>query len=81
MTWSIEELLAWASAGEHVSTGALIGSGTVGSGCGLEVGRGLEPGDVVELEIEGIGTLRNRIGRATSHGYMPRPRAPVARGG
>lgn len=52
---------------EHVSRdevlqpGEFIGSGTVGGGCGLEIGRFLEPGDVVELEIEGIGVLRNRI--------------------
>ncbi len=41
----------------------MIGSGTVGSGCILEHGDGrwLQRGDVVELEIEGIGVLRNRI--------------------
>ena len=40
----------------------LIGSGTVGSGCILEHGDGrwLQRGDVVELEVEGIGVLRNR---------------------
>jgi 2-keto-4-pentenoate hydratase/2-oxohepta-3-ene-1,7-dioic acid hydratase in catechol pathway len=36
-------------------------SGTVGGGCGLELKRFLSAGDVVELEIEGIGLLRNRI--------------------
>ena len=43
--------------------GDLIGSGTVGSGCILEHGDGrwLQRGDVVELEIEGIGVLRNRV--------------------
>jgi 2-keto-4-pentenoate hydratase/2-oxohepta-3-ene-1,7-dioic acid hydratase in catechol pathway len=41
----------------------VIGSGTVGTGCILEHddGRWLTSGDVVELEIEGIGVLRNRI--------------------
>ncbi|WP_436643066.1 fumarylacetoacetate hydrolase family protein [Microbaculum sp. FT89] len=54
---------------EHVSKnetlhpGEVIGSGTVGNGCGLEHGRFLSAGDVVELEIEGLGLLRNRIGR------------------
>src|SRR5437588_10814139 len=44
--------------------GDVIGSGTVGRGCILEHGdqRWLQPGDDVELEIEGIGVLRNRIG-------------------
>jgi fumarylacetoacetate (FAA) hydrolase len=44
--------------------GDVLGSGTVGSGCILEAGDGrwLRPGDVVELEIEGIGVLRNTVG-------------------
>jgi fumarylacetoacetate (FAA) hydrolase len=43
--------------------GDVIGSGTVGSGCILEHGDGrwLRPGDVVELEVKGIGVLRNRV--------------------
>ncbi len=44
--------------------GDVLGSGTVGTGCILELGDGrwLQPGDAVELEIEGIGVLRNRVG-------------------
>lgn len=45
----------------YVHPGDLIGSGTVGRGCGLELGRHLSPGDTVALEVEGIGTLRNRV--------------------
>jgi fumarylacetoacetate (FAA) hydrolase len=43
--------------------GDVIGSGTVGTGCILEHGDGrwLQRGDVVELEIEGIGVLRNTV--------------------
>ncbi len=45
--------------------GDILGSGTVGWGCLIEnnfsVFRPLEPGDVVELEIEGIGVLSNRV--------------------
>ena len=46
-----------------LTAGEVIGSGTVGRGCILEHGDGrwLVPGDEVELEIEGIGVLRNRI--------------------
>ena len=40
-----------------------IGSGTVGNGCGLELGRYLEHGDIVELEVERIGVLRNTVER------------------
>lgn len=50
------------SANETLHPAEIIGSGTVGGGCGLELSRFLSPGDVVELEIEGIGILRNRIG-------------------
>jgi fumarylacetoacetate (FAA) hydrolase len=43
--------------------GDVLGSGTVGRGCILEHGdeRWLQPGDEIELEVEGIGVLRNRI--------------------
>jgi 2-keto-4-pentenoate hydratase/2-oxohepta-3-ene-1,7-dioic acid hydratase in catechol pathway len=44
--------------------GEFFGSGTVGTGCGLEQGRFLKPGDVVELEIQGLGVLRNRFVKA-----------------
>jgi fumarylacetoacetate (FAA) hydrolase len=46
-----------------LTPGDVIGSGTVGRGCILEHGDGrwLQPGDEVELEIEGIGVLRNRV--------------------
>lgn len=52
---------------EHVSeselivAGDVLGSGTVGFGCGLELGKFLKDGDVVELEIEKLGVLRNKI--------------------
>jgi len=65
---------SWAAIAEHAARntrllpGDVLGSGTVGSGCILEAGdaRWLEPGDVVELEVEGIGVLRNTIGRPVS---------------
>jgi 2-keto-4-pentenoate hydratase/2-oxohepta-3-ene-1,7-dioic acid hydratase in catechol pathway len=76
MTWSIEELIAYASKGETIQPGELLGSGTVGSGSGAESGRMLRPGDVVELEVRGIGTLRNRIGQPEPRGWEPQPRTP-----
>lgn len=54
-------ILAHISASETLYPGEVIGSGTVGTGCGLELGKRLAPGDAFELEIEKIGTLRNRI--------------------
>lgn len=57
-------ILAHISASETLYPGEVIGSGTVGTGCGLETGKRLAPGDVFELEIEKIGILRNRIVKA-----------------
>lgn len=72
--WSVEEILSYLSRDEGVQVGELIGSGTVGFGCGLELGRALKSGDVVELEVEGIGTLRNTIGTPAQSGWTPTPR-------
>jgi 2-keto-4-pentenoate hydratase/2-oxohepta-3-ene-1,7-dioic acid hydratase in catechol pathway len=72
--WSVEELLAYASASEPLVPGELIASGTVPGGCGLELGRQLEPGDVVELEVGGIGVLRNRLGVPEPLRWTPAPR-------
>jgi 2-keto-4-pentenoate hydratase/2-oxohepta-3-ene-1,7-dioic acid hydratase in catechol pathway len=80
LLWSIAELVAWASTGEPLAAGTLLGSGTVGGGCGLELGRSLEPGDVVELEIEGLGVLRNRLGTPPPSGWRPEPRERAASG-
>jgi 2-keto-4-pentenoate hydratase/2-oxohepta-3-ene-1,7-dioic acid hydratase in catechol pathway len=44
-----------------LQAGELLCSGTVGTGSGFESLRFLEPGDIVELEIERIGLLRTRI--------------------
>jgi 2-keto-4-pentenoate hydratase/2-oxohepta-3-ene-1,7-dioic acid hydratase in catechol pathway len=73
-TWSNEELVAYASRNEVVVPGQVIGSGTVGLGCGLELYRKLKPGDVVELEIEGIGTLRNHVGEPSQTRWDPEPK-------
>ena len=61
MKWSFEDLIAHISQSETLYPGDVIGSGTVGGGCGLELGAFLKSGDVVELEIEGIGLLRNPV--------------------
>jgi fumarylacetoacetate (FAA) hydrolase len=61
---SWEAIVAHAARNTRLLPGDVLGSGTVGRGCILEAGdeRWLEPGDVVELEVEGIGVLRNTVG-------------------
>jgi fumarylacetoacetate (FAA) hydrolase len=65
MHWTFAELIAHASRNALLCPGDLIGSGTVGTGCITEFPEGtfpwLQPGDVVELEIEGLGRLTNRV--------------------
>ena len=61
MQHKFEDILAHASSEETLHAGEFFGSGTVGNGCGLERGRFLKAGDVIELEITGLGTLRNRV--------------------
>lgn len=64
MQHSIAATLAHVSQSETLYPGDLFGLGTVGNGCGYESLTFLAEGDVVELEIEGLGTLRNRLIRA-----------------
>jgi 2-keto-4-pentenoate hydratase/2-oxohepta-3-ene-1,7-dioic acid hydratase in catechol pathway len=61
MHHSFAKLLAYASLEETVYPGEVLGSGTVGGGCGNELGRFMKHGDVIELEVSGLGLLRNRI--------------------
>jgi fumarylacetoacetate (FAA) hydrolase len=66
MYWTWPQILAHASRDTELKPGDVIGSGTVGTGCILELtpektGGWLKPGDIVELTIEKIGTLRNRV--------------------
>jgi 2-keto-4-pentenoate hydratase/2-oxohepta-3-ene-1,7-dioic acid hydratase in catechol pathway len=61
MFHTFEDIISFISQSETLHAGEIIGSGTVGTGCGLELGRFLNSGDVVELEIEKIGVLRNRF--------------------
>jgi 2-keto-4-pentenoate hydratase/2-oxohepta-3-ene-1,7-dioic acid hydratase in catechol pathway len=70
MGWPFEELISYASRGTEVRAGDVLGSGTCGNGgCLAELWgrRGelipppLQPGDVVEMTVEGIGTIRNRV--------------------
>jgi fumarylacetoacetate (FAA) hydrolase len=65
--WSFGQIIARASEAAMLYPGDVIGSGTVGTGCLLELtkaqGPWLKAGDVVELEIEGIGILRNTVGK------------------
>jgi 2-keto-4-pentenoate hydratase/2-oxohepta-3-ene-1,7-dioic acid hydratase in catechol pathway len=82
MAWTFEELISFASRGSAVGPGDLFGSGTCHRGCLTEIwGRAgaripppLEPGDVVTLEVEGLGLVRNKVIEPA-----PAPPVPAAR--
>lgn len=57
----IGAMLAYASAGERLEPGDVISTGTMPGCCGLELDRWIRPGQTVELEIDCIGTLRNKV--------------------
>lgn len=59
--WKFEQMIEFLTQDDEILPGDIIGSGTVGTGCGLELDRWVNRGDVIELEIEKIGVLRNRV--------------------
>jgi 2-keto-4-pentenoate hydratase/2-oxohepta-3-ene-1,7-dioic acid hydratase in catechol pathway len=63
MYWTFPKIIAYISRSETLYPGDFIGSGTVADGCGDELDRWIQPGDVIELEVEGIGVLRNPVVR------------------
>jgi 2-keto-4-pentenoate hydratase/2-oxohepta-3-ene-1,7-dioic acid hydratase in catechol pathway len=61
MHFTFPQLISHLSKEDPLYPGEFIGSGTVGFGSGMELNRWIKPGDIIELEIEGIGILRNRV--------------------
>ena len=63
MLFSFEEIIAHVTKDGTLMPGEFIGSGTVGNGCGLELGWYLEDGDTIELDVEEIRVLKNKVER------------------
>jgi 2-keto-4-pentenoate hydratase/2-oxohepta-3-ene-1,7-dioic acid hydratase in catechol pathway len=61
--YSFAEMIEFVAQDEWVLPGDLFGSGTVGTGCGLELDKWIKPGDVLKLEVENIGILENIVGQ------------------
>jgi 2-keto-4-pentenoate hydratase/2-oxohepta-3-ene-1,7-dioic acid hydratase in catechol pathway len=75
----IGEMLAYASKGERLDAGDIISTGTMPGCCGLELDRWIKPGQTVELEIDRIGTLSNRLSaQAGPTTAVPAPGATTA---
>jgi 2-keto-4-pentenoate hydratase/2-oxohepta-3-ene-1,7-dioic acid hydratase in catechol pathway len=67
MHHSFADMIAYAAQDLTLRVGDVLGSGTAATGSGIEIDRWLQAGDLIEMEAEGIGVLRNTVG--------PRPRA------
>lgn len=76
--WSIAEIVAWASAGEDLYPGTILGTGTLNGGSGIELNRTLAVGAEIELSADALGSLRNKT-RAADGGWMPRSRQRTKR--
>jgi fumarylacetoacetate (FAA) hydrolase len=79
--WSFAEMLVYASEAAPARRGDVLGSGTCGTGCILELSlvHGadkypyLQPGDEVELEVAGLGVLANPVVAGEAPGFQPDP--------
>jgi 2-keto-4-pentenoate hydratase/2-oxohepta-3-ene-1,7-dioic acid hydratase in catechol pathway len=60
--WTFDEMLAWVSRDEDLWPTDVLGSGTFGGGCGLDLDRWLRPGQTVTLAVEGLGELTSTVG-------------------
>jgi 2-keto-4-pentenoate hydratase/2-oxohepta-3-ene-1,7-dioic acid hydratase in catechol pathway len=69
----IGEMLAYASKGERLDAGDIISTGTMPGCCGLELDRWIKPGQTVELEVDRIGTVTNRV----TNGATPTTAVPA----
>jgi 2-keto-4-pentenoate hydratase/2-oxohepta-3-ene-1,7-dioic acid hydratase in catechol pathway len=61
MHWSLGQMIAHASRGEHLRPGELLTTGTLPGGSGMETGHWLKPGDSLELAMDGIGVVEHTI--------------------
>lgn len=86
MSWSFEEMVAFASRGAELLPGDVLGSGTCGAGCLLEYWARtddepppLRPGDTVTLVAEGIGSVSNRVVAGVEPATVPPARVGLPR--
>jgi 2-keto-4-pentenoate hydratase/2-oxohepta-3-ene-1,7-dioic acid hydratase in catechol pathway len=63
MHHTFADMIFYASQAQTLYPGEVFGSGTAAGGSGIELDRWLQEGDLIEMEIEGIGVLRNRVGK------------------
>lgn len=75
--WTLDKVLAYVSLGEYLEPGDVIGSGTIEHGSALEHDIILKPGDVIEFEVGGVGTLRNVLSEPKQGLWWPEPQPGI----
>ena len=60
--WGFPLMVSYISQEESIYPGDILGSGTFYKGCGLDLDRWIKPGDVIELEVQSLGVLKNTVG-------------------
>jgi 2-keto-4-pentenoate hydratase/2-oxohepta-3-ene-1,7-dioic acid hydratase in catechol pathway len=76
--WSFETMLSHVSQCETILPGDILGSGTYHKGCGLDMDRWLAPGDVLELSVDKLGTLRQTVGTPSAQKQLKYTKAEAA---
>jgi hypothetical protein len=72
--FSPAELVAWVSVSDNVLLGDFIATGMLGDGSGLEIGRNLQPGDVLELQLDLVGVHKTTVGESEVAPWWPQER-------
>ena len=78
MRITFEEIIEWLTQALTIVPGDVISGGTIAGGCGVEFDRWIPEGAVVELEAQGIGVLRNRVGTKGIDVPLPASQRPHA---
>lgn len=68
--WTFPVMLSHVSQEETVYPGDLLGSGTYYTGCGLDLDRWIKTGDIIELEVEKLGVLRQAVGAPKAEKHL-----------
>ena len=76
--WKFPLMLSHVSQNETVYPGDILGSGTYHKGCGLDMDRWLQPGDELELVVDQLGSLKNKVGAPAGQKHLKYAKAQAA---
>ncbi|MBI1857977.1 MAG: fumarylacetoacetate hydrolase family protein [Candidatus Melainabacteria bacterium] len=77
--WGFPLMISHVSQEENIYPGDILGSGTFYKGCGLDLNKWIQPGDLIELEVPKLGVLRNRVGVPSKYKELDYKRASATK--